>query len=107
MYSRSNARSTWVVASTLSIRRTRSFSRASSPCSAGVSTRTIPPRVPLPYCRTQRCTVPSPLIPCRRCTAAKVSPPSSTSRTTVNLKASPYRISGLFLLKFDFMAVNL
>src|ERR1035438_9879409 len=75
--------------------------------SPGLSTRITFPLVPLPYCRTQRDTVPLPLMPYFREMASKASPPNSNSRTTSILKASLYRISSRLPCVFVFMPDNL
>src|ERR1041384_1172202 len=90
VYWRSSARSMFVSATAASTRLTRSCSRFNSLISSGRSTRTLAPRVPLPYLRTQACTVQVPRIPYLRRACSKGKSRSSTSRTTIILNASLY-----------------
>src|SRR4030095_324847 len=57
----------------------------------------ILPYRPLPHCRTQRITVPLPLMLYFRCTASTQNSPASTSRTACILKALLYRITFMVL----------
>ena len=89
----SNDSSTFASARAVSSARTRLRNFSASFCASGVSTRITFPRLPLPYCRTHRCTVAAPRIPYFSRIAPKLSPPCSNSATTLSLKLLLYLTS--------------
>src|ERR1017187_1110802 len=107
VYARSNAESMFASARALFNCLTLALSRLSSLISPGLSTRITFPLVPLPYCRTQRDTVPLPLMPYFMEMSSNAIPPISSSRTTSILRASLYRISSRLPCFFVFMPDNL
>src|SRR6185436_11631563 len=94
-------------ANDFSSKRTRRRRRSNSFISSGFSTRILLPRFPLPYFRTQFCTVVQPRIPYFRRTCAKGKSCSSSSLTTPILNDSLYRIPWFCPTRFAIRGDNL